>query len=120
MLVNGVNHFFVSLYPEPVVHEPLAIQLMNALVHSRLIDVAMTIQLVAGALILAGVLLPVALCVVMPISVCALYWAAILDHQPIGALSALAAFALNGFLMLAYVDYYKGALQRRAVTLGEA
>ncbi len=120
MLANGLNHFFVSLYPEPAGHEALAVQLMDALVHSRLFDVAMTIQLVAGALILAGVIVPVALCVVMPISTCALYWAVILDHQPLGMALSLAAFALNGLLMLAYVDYYKGVLQRHALTLGEA
>ena len=37
-----------------------------------------------------------------------------------GALLALAALALNGLLMLAYIDYYRGVLQRRALTLGEA
>lgn len=119
MLANGVNHFFVSLYPAPTGHEPLAILLMTALVHSRLLDVVMAIQLITGALILAGVFVPLALCVVMPISVCALYWAVILEHQPLGALLALAAFALNGLLMLAYVDYYKEVLQQFARTLGE-
>ena len=120
MLASGANHFFGPYYPEPTGHEPLAIQLMAALVHTRLIDVAMPIQLAAGALILAGVFAPVALCVVMPISTCAAYWAVILDHQPLGALLALAALALNGLLMLAYLDYYGGVLQRRALTLGEA
>jgi uncharacterized membrane protein YhaH (DUF805 family) len=120
MLANGANHFFLGLWPMPTGHEPLAIQLMSALVHSRLIDVAMAIQLVTGALIFAGVLVPVALCVVMPISTCALYWSAILDHQPLGALLALVAFALNGLLMLAYIDYYRGALQRHTVSVGES
>jgi hypothetical protein len=120
MLLNGANHFFLSLWPEPTGHEVLAVQLMDALVHSRLFDVAMTIQLVTGALILAGIFVPVALCVAMPISTCALYWSLILDHQPIGSLLALVAFALNGLLMLAYIDYYKGALQRRALAVGEA
>ena len=120
MLANGANHFFVSLYPEPTGHEPLAVQLMAALVHSGLLDVAMIIQLVTGVLILTGVFIPVALCVVMPISTCALFWSAVLEHQPLGAALALAAFALNGLLMLAYVDYYKGVLQRHALMLGEA
>ena len=120
MLANGANHFFVTLYPEPVGHEPLALQLMAALVHSRLFDVAMTVQLITGALILTGFFVPVALCVVAPISVCALYWSAVLEHEPVGAALALAAFALNGLLMLAHLDYYKGVLQRRALTLGEA
>lgn len=120
MLANGANHFFVHLYPEPTGHEPLAVQLMDALVHSKLFDVAMAIQLVTGALILTGVFVPVALCVVAPISTCAVYWSVVLEHQPLGAALALAAFALNGLLMLAYIDYYRGVLQRRALTLGEA
>jgi uncharacterized membrane protein YhaH (DUF805 family) len=119
MLVNGANHFFLSFWPEPIGHEPLAIQLMTALVHSRLFDVAMFIQLMTGALILTGILVPVALCVVMPISTCALYWSVVLDHQALGAVFALVAFALNGLLMLAYIDYYKGALQKRALASGE-
>jgi uncharacterized membrane protein YhaH (DUF805 family) len=119
MLASGINHFFVSFFPAPTGHEPLAVLLMTALVHSRLIDVAMAIQLATGALILAGIFVPLALCVVMPISVCAVYWSVILEHRPVGALLALVAFALNGLLMLAYIDYYTGALQRWAATLGE-
>lgn len=119
MLINGAGHLF-SLWAAPAGHEPLALQLMAALVDSGLINVAMVIQMVAGALILLGVLVPVALCVVMPISTCALYWSVVLDHQPVGAVLALVAFALNGLLMLAYLDYYKGALQRHALALGES
>jgi uncharacterized membrane protein YhaH (DUF805 family) len=100
-------------------HEPLATQLMAALVHSRLIGVAMTLQLVTGALILTGFFVPLALCVVMPVSTCALYWS-LLDHQPLGVVLALAAFALNGLLMLAYVEYYRGPLQRLAPMLGDS
>ena len=120
MLANGVNHFFVSLYPEPVGHEPLAIQLMAAFQHSGMMGVASTIQLVTGALILVGAFLPVALCVVMPVSVVAAFWAVILDHQPVEAILALIAVALNAGLCLAYIDYYRDMLVRRAVTVGEA
>jgi uncharacterized membrane protein YhaH (DUF805 family) len=120
MLANGVNHFFLHLWQAPTGHEPLAIQLMAALVHSGLLDVAMLIQLVAGALILAGLLVPVSLCALMPVSTCALYWALVLERQPAGALLALVAFALNGLLMLAYLNYYQGALQRRALAVGES
>jgi len=119
MLVNGINHLFVSLYPLPSGHEPLAVQLMTGLVHSHLLDVAVAIELVAGALILIGVFVPAALCVVMPISVCAAFWA-LLDHQPLALTLGLAAIALNGLLMLAYIDYYKGVLQRHALAVGEA
>ena len=120
MALNGANYFFLSLWPTtPTGHEPLAIQLMASLVHSQLLDVAMAIQLVAGILILAGFVVPIALCVLMPISTCALYWSLVLDHHPLNMLLALAAFALNGLLMLAYLPYYRGTLERRALAFGE-
>lgn len=118
MLIHGANHFFLSLWPAPAGHEQLSIELMNSLIHSRLLDVSMLIQLVTGALILSGFFVPLALCIVMPISTCALYWA-LLDVQPLGAVLALAAFALNGLLMLSCIEYYKGVLQPSATTFGE-
>lgn len=120
MLIYSANYLFLSLWTATAGHEPLAIQLMSALVNSRLLDVAMVIQLLGGALILTGFLVPVALCALMPISTCALFWAAILDQHPLTALLALAAFALNGLLMLAYLPYYRDTLQRRALAFGEA
>jgi uncharacterized membrane protein YphA (DoxX/SURF4 family) len=119
MLLNGINYFFVALYPMPSGHEPLAIQLMTGLGNSHLLDVVIGIELVAGALILIGVFVPAALCVVMPLSVCAAFWA-LLDHQPVSLILGLGALALNGLLMLAYIDYYKGVLQRHALAVGEA
>ena len=120
MVVNGANYLFFSFWPAPVGHEPLATLLMDALVHSKLLAVAMVIQLVTGLLILTGFFVPVALCVVMPISTCALYWSLILDHQALGSVLALLAFALNGLLMLAYIDYYKDVLQRQVLMAGES
>jgi uncharacterized membrane protein YhaH (DUF805 family)/uncharacterized membrane protein YphA (DoxX/SURF4 family) len=119
MLLNGANHFFFSFWPMPVGQEPLSMELMSALVHSQLLDVCMLIQLVAGALILLGLFVPAALCVVMAVSTCALFWA-ILDHQILTLTLAVAAFALNGLLMLAHLPYYKGVLQRAPLTLGES
>ena len=119
MLISGANYFFFSLWTVPTGHEPLAVELMGAFVHSGLLTFAMLAQLVTGAFLLTGVFAPAALCVVMPTSTCALYWA-LLEHQPLPLLLALVAFALNGLLMLAYLDYYKGALQRSALTLGES
>ena len=119
MLLNGLNHFFFSFWPTPAGQTPLSIELMSALVDSSLLDVCMLIELVAGALILLGVFIPAALCTVMAVSTSALFWA-ILDHQPLSLGLGVVAFALNGLLMLAYLPYYKGALQRAPLTLGEA
>jgi uncharacterized membrane protein YphA (DoxX/SURF4 family)/uncharacterized membrane protein YhaH (DUF805 family) len=118
MLANGANHFFFTFWPEPLGHEPLSIQLMDAFVHSGLFDVAMLIELVVGALLLLGLLAPLALCVLMPVSICALYWSVVLEHRPLGVVLAFVAFALNGLLMMAYLQQYRGTLQRRAITAG--
>jgi uncharacterized membrane protein YphA (DoxX/SURF4 family)/uncharacterized membrane protein YhaH (DUF805 family) len=118
MLANGLNHFIGAWQP-PVGHEPMAIQLMDAFSHSGLLTVAMSIELVAGALILAGLFVPLALCVLMPVSTCALYWSLILDHHPLNAALAILAVALNAWLMFASLDRYSGALARYARTLGE-
>lgn len=120
MLASGLNAFLGPFYPAPTGTDPLALQLMNALVHIGLFDMAMGIQAVAGALILAGVFVPAALCVQMPISVCAAYWAVILERDPLWAGLAVVAVALGGLLMLAHLDYYKGVLERRPLAIGEA
>lgn len=120
MVLFAANYLFLSLWPTPAGAEPLAAQLMTSLVNSRLMDVAMVVQLVAGALILAGVIVPFALCLLMPVTTCALFWALVLDQQLVNGALALVAFALNGLLMLAYLSYYKGSLERRALAFGES
>jgi uncharacterized membrane protein YhaH (DUF805 family) len=119
LLLSGANHFFLHLWAEPTGSTPLAIQLMSAFNHSQLIDVAYGMQLVAGVLILAGLLVPLAACVVMPISVCAAYWAVILEHEPLGAVLALVAVVLNALLLLAHLDVYRAMLERWALAIGE-
>jgi len=119
MLANGLNHFFFSFWSTPAGQQPLSTELMSALVHSQLLDVCMLIELVTGALIMLGYFVPAALCVLMAVSTSALYWA-ILDHQPLSLALGILAFALNGLLMLAYLPYYNGALQRAPLTLGES
>lgn len=119
MVANGANYFLLHLWAIPSGTEPLAVQLMTSFQHSGLLTVAMVIQSVTGLLILAGVFLPAALCVLMPVSTCSLYWSLVLEHQPLGATLALVVFALNGLLMLACLDRYRGVLQRHATTLGE-
>lgn len=119
MVASGLNHFFGPFYAVHAASEPLAVQLMDALVHIGLLDVVMGMQLVGGALIVIGVFVPAALCVWMPVSVCAAYWAVILEQEPVGALLALVGVALNAALMLAYLDYYKGVLERHPMAIGE-
>jgi hypothetical protein len=120
MVFSGLNHFVLHVVPLPPGSEPLAVQLMAAFVHSGLIDVAMGMQLACGALILAGVFLPAALCVLMPVSVCAAFWTVILERDPMWGALALAAVAFNALLMWAHLDYYKGMLRGGALAVGES
>jgi hypothetical protein len=119
MAFNGLNHFLYPLVAMPEGAQPLAAQLLAAFGNSRLLDVAMALELAGGALLLAGVFVPFALALLMPLSTCALYWALLLNQEPLWALLALLAFALNGLLMLAYLDHYRGVLRGDAVAAGE-
>jgi hypothetical protein len=119
MLANGLNHFVRPMWDVPAGHTAAATQLMAAFSHSGLFSVAMLIQLVGGALIIGGVFVPAALALVMSVSTCALYWSLVLDRDPLLALLAVAAFALNGLLMLGHLPFYRGALEKHALTLGE-
>lgn len=120
MLLSGLNHFVLEFVPLPTGATPLAAQMTAALVSSELINVIMAIQLVAGVLLLGGLWVPAALCVLMPLSVCTAWWALVLNQQPLWAILSLAALALNGLLMLARLDAYRPMLRRDALAIGEA
>ena len=120
LVANGLNHFFLPLFAVPAGTTPLAVQLLGAMTHIGLLDVAMAIALVAGALVLVGVCVPAALCVMMPITICTVYWTVVLERDPFWALVALAALAVNGLLMLVHFEYYKRVLERHPLAIGEA
>jgi hypothetical protein len=119
MLLFAANALFLHLWAAPTGTEPLAAQLMTSLSNSRLLHVALSVQLIAGALLLIGALVPLALTAQLCVTTCALFWALFLDRSAVGAIVTLAAFALNGLLMLAYLPYYKQILARRSVAAGE-
>ncbi|MBN1238351.1 MAG: hypothetical protein JXB36_07605 [Gammaproteobacteria bacterium] len=115
----AANILFLSFWPAPTGTEPLAEQLMTSLANSRLLHVALAVQLVAGLLLLAGFLVPLALTAQLCVTTCAVFWAVFLEHSPVGALLTLATFALTGLLMLAYLPYYRAILQRHTLAAGE-
>jgi hypothetical protein len=119
MVFNGLNHFALHLVPVPSGATPLAAQLIAAFDHSGLLAVAMAFELIGGALLLSGIAVPFALALLMPLSTCALFWA-VLDREPLWALLALLAFALNGLLMLCYLDHYRDMLRPGALAAGES
>lgn len=119
LVLHAANTLFLNILPSPTGTQPLSELLMNALTNSRLLHVALVVQLIAGVLLLANLLVPLALCAQMMITSNALFWAVILEKSPLGTVAALVVFALNGLLMLAYLPYYKAILPRYSLALGE-
>jgi len=119
LVLYAANVLFLSLWSAPTGSEGLAAQLMTSLTNSNLLHVALWMQLLSGILLLAGIMVPLALCIQMNITTNALFWSLFLDQQPLGMLVTLAAFAINGLLMLAYLPYYQGVLENGVVSAGE-
>lgn len=119
LVLHAANTLFLNLWPPPAGTQPLAELLMTSLTNSNLLYVALAVQLVAGALLLANVMVPLALCAQMMITANALFWALFLEQSPLGALATLVVFALNGLLMLAYLPWYKDILARYSHAAGE-
>lgn len=118
LLLFAANILFVS--DAPAGARPLAEQLMTSLVNSRLLHVALVVQLAASALLLAGILVPLALTAQMMITSNALFWAVFLNQTPLLGTLTLLVFAINGLLMIAWLSHYKGVLATDALAVGEA
>jgi len=118
-LVVLYSVYVLFLSSPPAGSQPLSEMLMTSLTNSRLLHVALVVQLVAGVLLLANIMVPAALCVQMMISANALFWGLFLDQSLVSSLGALVVFGLNGLLMLAYLPYYRDVLQRYSFAVGE-
>lgn len=119
LVLYAANTLFLNVWPAPSGTQPLAELLMTSLANSSLLYVALTVQLVAGVLLLANVFVPLALCVQMMITANTVFWAVFLEQSPLGALLALVLLALNGLLMIAYLPWYKDLLARYSHAAGE-
>ncbi len=119
LLYNGLNHFIGPFLPLPQATTPLAAQLLDALHFSQLIHVAMALQLAAGVALLAGLFVPLALAMVLPVNFCAFYWALVLERSPGWSLLTGLALALGALLMFALLPAYRAMLTPRALAFGE-
>ena len=117
---NGLNHFAGPFLPLPAGTTPLAVQLQDALYFSQLINVAMGIQLVAGIALLAGLFVPLALAAAMPVNLCALFWAMVLEQSAGWSLLAALVVALGALLMFALLPAYTAMLAPRGLAVGES
>jgi len=119
LVFGGINYFAGELLALPDGSNPLSVQLVEAVRFSSLLDVVMGIQLVAGLLILAGPLLPVALAAVMPISISVLYWAMLVEGSILWSLYGLVTVALGALLMFALLPVYATVFDPYALAVGE-
>lgn len=119
LVLYALNTLFLNVLPAATGTQPLAELLLTSLANSKLLHVALAVQLVAGVLLLANILVPLALCAQLMITVNALFVAVVLEQSPLGALLALVVFALNGLLMIAYLPWYRDILQRYSHAVGE-
>ena len=122
LVVTAVRYFMPFLLPfVPVAswEDPMALRLMAAFDTSGLLAVARFIHLIAGALLLTNRAVPFALAAMMPVNLCGLFIALLIEGDPLVALLAVLTVALNALLMLAYLPSYRGVLEGGQLADGE-
>ena len=119
LLLGGLNALAGPWWPLPTGSTPHAVQLLTALQHSGLLAVAFGILLVAGALLVAGLFVPLALAAALAVNVGALFWAMWLDLHLLWGPAALLVVVMNTMLMLAWLPAYLPMLQPRPLAVGE-
>lgn len=119
MALLALDNVLAIYLPFPVGSTPMGFEFLEALHFSRLIYVAMGLMLVAGLAVLADRFVPLALAVVLPVLVCMLYWALVLENSLGWSAVALAMVALAALLMFAHLPAYAGMLQPRPLAVGE-
>ena len=114
MIVNGLNHWF-RIFPQPLGSEPVAQQLLVALIESGLFGVVKAAEVVGGVMLLFDLCTPLALVMLMPVSVVVYYFNAILQMRWDRLLyMGVLCMYLNVILLVAYLRYYLRMLSLRA------
>ena len=110
--VFGLNFFLQFLPPQPHPEGVVAAFTGGLFQSGYFFPVLKGIEVVAGALLLIGFFVPLALVVVFPISVQILLFHVIL--APAGAPMGIIIIALNLYLAWVYRDHYKPLFERKA------
>ena len=122
MALTAIQYFMPSLVPfipATTWEDPMSARLMTAFDKSGLLAVARFIHLAAGALLLANRAVPFALAALMPVNLCGLFIALLIEGDPLVAVLAVLTVALNALLMLAYLPAYRGVLEGGHLADGE-
>jgi hypothetical protein len=122
MVVTALRYFLpflLGFVPTATFDDPMAVRLLSAFDTSGLLAVAKFIHLVAGLLLLTNRAVPFALAALMPVNTCGLFIALVIEGDAPVAVLAVLTVALNGLLMLAYLESYKGVLEGGQLADGE-
>jgi uncharacterized membrane protein YphA (DoxX/SURF4 family) len=99
MIPAGLNHF-LPLFPQPMGSQPLSMELIVALLDSRLFDLVKAVELIAGIGVLFGFFTPLVLLICLPVSFGVFYWDAPLE----GWSSVAAIFGYSTLLSNVLLD----------------
>jgi hypothetical protein len=123
LVITAVRYFIPPLLASYVpAHEwsdPMAVRLMGAFDASGLGAVARFIHIVAGLMLLTNKHTPFALAALIPVNICGAFIAVLIEGDPALAALALAIVAVNGLLMLAHLEAYRGVLEGGHLADGE-
>lgn len=106
-LYSGLNpwmHFF----EQPYGNTDIAIEFTRALENSGLLHIVKVMEVAQGAMILAGVMMPMAIATALPLSIIIAYWNFILTPGTVEIVFGVLTLGFNIILMFAYWSYFKG------------
>jgi hypothetical protein len=105
MLLNGLNHF-VSVFPQPMGHTPLAGELMVSLIETGLFGLVKVTEILIGLMLIFELFVPLALILSMTISTVVWYNHAFLDGLPFHLSMGNGCLVFTVILLIAYLPYY--------------
>src|SRR4029077_11051435 len=120
MIPAGLEHFY-HIYPQPGYDttNPLAHEMLFALLHSHLFDIVKAVELITGISVLLGIFTPVMLLVCMPVAFCVFWWDAPLSDWNAGSvLAGGRVLAFNILLSVAFIGSYRSMFALRAKPRG--
>jgi uncharacterized membrane protein YphA (DoxX/SURF4 family) len=106
MVINGLNHW-LPIFPQPMGSFPLSNQLIVTLIETGLFGLVKAVELVGGIMLIADRFVPLALVLLLPMSVVVFYNDAVLQHRWDRVIyMGVDCFYMNVILMLGYIRYY--------------
>ncbi len=109
----GLN-YFVLVWPQPVIGEPVAAAYVESSMQMGLFQLAKVLELVGGFMLLANIFAPLGLALLFPVTatifVINTLYSDLAQIQFIGAKN----MALHLFLLAAYASYFYALLKARA------